>query len=48
MREAYGITGVRAKNTYHGTYAEALERRHAREDEMAARGVHPEQLELAG
>lgn len=48
MREAYGIAGVRAKNTYHGTYAEALERRHAREDELAARGVHPEQMELAG
>lgn len=47
MREAYGITGVRTRNTYHGTYAEALERRHARELSLAARGVHPEQLELA-
>ena len=48
MREAYGIKGVRARNTYHGTYAEALERMHAREAALAARGVHPEQLELAG
>ena len=48
MAEAYGVTGVRAKNTYHGTYAEALERWHAREDALAARGVHPEQMELAG
>jgi hypothetical protein len=48
MREAYGITGVKAANTYHGTYAEALERRHAREAALAARGVHPQQLELAG
>lgn len=48
MREAYGVTGVRAPNTYHGTYAEALERIHAREAAMEARGVHPDQLELAG
>lgn len=48
MREAYAVTGVRAKNTYHGVYAEALERRHTREAAVAARGVHPDQLELAG
>ena len=48
MREAYGVKGVRARNTYHGTYAEALERLHAREAALAARGVHPDQLELAG
>jgi predicted SprT family Zn-dependent metalloprotease len=48
MREAYGVRGVRAPNTYHGAYAEALERRHAREDALAARGVHPQQLELTG
>ena len=29
MREAYGVTGVRAPNTYHGTYADALEARAA-------------------
>jgi hypothetical protein len=27
MAEAYGITGVRAPNSYHGAYAEALEQR---------------------
>lgn len=48
MREAYGISGVRTSNTYHGAYAEALERRHAAEARLAARGVHPDQLELAG
>lgn len=47
MREAYGIKGVRARNTYHGTYAEALERAHARAAALDARGVHPEQLELS-
>lgn len=46
MREAYGIS-VRADDCYHGTYAEALERRREREAERAARGVHPDQLELA-
>lgn len=48
MREAYGVSGVRAPNTLHGAYAEALERRHAAEARLAARGVHPEQMELAG
>ncbi len=47
MGEAYGI-GVRTRNTYHGAYAEALERMHAREAALRARGVHPDQLELAG
>jgi hypothetical protein len=47
MREAYGVS-VRARNTYHGTYADALERKRAREAALAARGVHPDQLELAG
>jgi len=48
MREAYGVVGVRTRNTYHGTYADALERRHAAAARLAARGVHPGQLELAG
>lgn len=48
MREAYGVVGVRAPNTYHGTYADALERRHAAAARLSARGVHPDQLELAG
>lgn len=48
MAEGYAIRGVRASNTLHGTYAEALERKHAREAALAARGVHPAQLELTG
>jgi hypothetical protein len=47
MAEGYGIRAVRARNTYHGAYADALERKHAREAALAARGVHPDQLELS-
>src|SRR3954447_4012628 len=36
MTEAYGVTGVRVANSYHGAYAEAIERQRA-----AAAGVHP-------
>jgi hypothetical protein len=48
MAEGYGIRAVRARNSYHGAYADALERKHAREAALAARGVHPEQLRLTG
>ncbi len=48
MREAYGITGVRAANSYHGAYADALERRRAQAARRAGAAVHPDQLELAG
>ena len=37
MAEAYGVTGVRPRNSLHGAYAEAIERR-----------AEPEQLRLAG
>lgn len=47
MAEGYGIRAVRARNSYHGAYADALERKHAREAGLAARGVHPGQLELS-
>ncbi len=47
MAEAYGVRGVRPANTYHGVYAAALERIHAREAALAAQGVHPDQLELS-
>jgi hypothetical protein len=47
MAEGYGVRAVRARNTYHGAYADALERKHAREAALAARGVHPDQLELS-
>lgn len=46
MEEGYGIVDARARNTYHGVYAAALERSHAREAALAARGVHRDQLEL--
>lgn len=48
MAEGYGIRAVRARNSYHGAYADALERKHAREAGLASRGVHPGQLELTG
>lgn len=46
MAEAYGVH-VRPPNARHGAYAEALERRHAHEAALAARGVHPGQLGLS-
>ncbi|MEO7197981.1 MAG: SprT-like domain-containing protein, partial [Solirubrobacterales bacterium] len=48
MEEGYGLTNVRARTTLHGTYAEALERKRTRAATDAARGIHPDQLELAG
>lgn len=30
MREGYGVRGLRVRNSYHGAYADALERRRAR------------------
>jgi len=48
MAEGYGVTGLRPRSTRHGAYAEALERRHSRDAARAARGVHPDQLELTG
>lgn len=44
MAEAYGVRGVKPRNSYHGTYAEALERRHRLE--AGRRPVHPGQLDL--
>jgi hypothetical protein len=41
MTEAYGVTGVRVANSYHGAYAEAIERK-----KTAVAGVHPGQLGL--
>lgn len=46
MAEGYGVRAVGARNSYHGAYAEALERKHSREAALATRGVHPDQLEL--
>lgn len=48
MREAYGVTGVRPANSFHGVYADELERMTAPRMQRRAGGVHPGQLELAG
>lgn len=41
MAEAYGVRGVKVANSYHGAYAEAIERQRA-----AVAGIHPGQLGL--
>ena len=46
MAEAYGVH-ARPSNARHGAYAEALERLHAREATLAARGIHPGRLGLS-
>lgn len=45
MLEGYGVVGVRAPSSYHGAYADALERRRARASRRGA-ALHPGQLEL--
>ncbi len=45
MRQAYGVTGIAAQASTHGTYAEALERRRL-ESKRAHGGMHPGQLAL--
>lgn len=48
MRDAYGISGVRARGALHGAYADAIERRRAAEPPQRRRGplVAEGQLEL--
>jgi hypothetical protein len=45
MREAYGLTGVPVNGSYHGAYADALERRRSR-GSARAKPLHPGQLAL--
>jgi len=45
MREAYEIRGVKVNGTYHGAYADALQRRWDRES-VRSRSLHPGQLAL--
>jgi hypothetical protein len=45
MREAYEIRGVKVNGTYHGAYADALDRRRDRES-VRSRSLHPGQLAL--
>ena len=46
MREGYGVTGVKATGSYHGAYAEALERRRSKARPRSSRPLHPGQLAL--
>jgi hypothetical protein len=46
MREAYGLRGVSVNGSYHGAYADALERRRARESARQSKGLHSGQLAL--
>jgi hypothetical protein len=46
MREGYGVGGVQVNGSYHGAYADALERR--RSQAPAQTKLHPGQLALIG
>jgi len=46
MREGYGLRGLKVNGSYHGIYADALERRRARELNVGPK-LHPGQLALA-
>jgi hypothetical protein len=46
MREGYGIRGVKVMDSYHGAYADALERRRSRDLAQPSKALHPGQLRL--
>jgi hypothetical protein len=46
MREAYGLRSVAVNGSYHGAYADALERRRPRGRARGSNPVHPGQLAL--
>jgi hypothetical protein len=46
MREGYGIGGVRANGSYHGAYADALERARSQTPARGSKSLHPGQLAL--
>lgn len=46
MREGYGVTGVKAAGSYHGAFADALERRRSAARAKRSRPLHPGQLAL--
>jgi hypothetical protein len=48
MREGYGIEGVNVNGSYHGAYADALERRRSEAPALASKRRHPGQLTLIG
>lgn len=47
MREGYGVTGINATASYHGAYADALERRRSKARPRSSRPLHPGQLALS-
>jgi hypothetical protein len=48
MREGYGIRDVAPSSSYHGAYADALERPRVRLRAARSKSMHPGQLQLAG
>ena len=46
MREGYGIGQVKVNDSYHGAYADALERRRSQALAQASKAPHPGQLSL--
>jgi hypothetical protein len=48
MREGYGVDGVKPNGSYHGAYADALERVRSQTPSRRPMRVHPGQLELVG
>ncbi len=48
MREGYDLVGVEVNGSYHGVYADALERRRSRKRATGSNPVHPGQLALIG
>jgi hypothetical protein len=48
MREGYGVGGVQVNGSYHGAYADALERRRSQAPAQTSKKLHPGQLALIG
>ena len=48
MREGYGIGGVKVNGSYHGAYADAIERRRSQGPAQTSKTLHPGQLALIG
>ena len=48
MREGYGIVGTKVNGSYHGAYADALERRRSQAPAQTSKTLHPGQLALIG
>ena len=48
MQEGYGIGDVKLNGSYHGAYADALERARSQAQAPRSRALHPGQLALIG